>query len=238
MTIANDLSATCYCLQPFDSQNNQSEPSFYYFLNPVLQLSNITLHLGERTLFNNISTVVNPGERVALVGPNGAGKSTLLKLIAGEMAPDEGTVILGGGATVGYLPQDGVAPDPSCTVFEEVERAFDKILAMQREVGVLQEKMEKIDPDAEGYDAILQQFGDLHEQLEHAGAYTLRSDIERVLSGLGFEESDFDRSTTEFSGGWLMRIALAKLLLKTPTYLLLDPPTTWILNPCSGSSTF
>ena len=191
----------------------------------MLQLSNITLHLGERTLFDDISTLVNPGERVALVGPNGAGKSTLLKLIAGEMKPDEGSVVLGGGATVGYLPQDGVAPDPACSVFEEVERAFDKILAMQREVAHLQKKMEELDHDSPQYQSVLQQFGDLHEQLEVSGAYTLRSDIERVLSGLGFDEEDLDRSTTEFSGGWLMRIALAKLLLKTPTYLLLDEPT-------------
>src|SRR5690625_5279319 len=109
----------------------------------MLQLSNITLNLGDRTLYDDIITLVNPVVRVALVGPNGAVKSTLLYLVAGEMKPDEGSVVLGGGATVGYLPQDGVAPDPACSVFEEVERAFDKILAMQREVAHLQKKMEE-----------------------------------------------------------------------------------------------
>ncbi|MEX1063353.1 MAG: ABC-F family ATP-binding cassette domain-containing protein [Balneolaceae bacterium] len=191
----------------------------------MLQISNITLQLGERTLLDNISTIINPGERVGLVGPNGAGKSTLLKLVAGELEPDEGTVVLGGGSTAGYLPQDGVDPDPSCTVFEEVERAFEEILYLRDELELLQEKLEGTDPEAETYPAILDRFGELQERYEQSGAYTLNSDIERVLTGLGFDEADLQRSTTEFSGGWLMRIALAKLLLKKPTFLLLDEPT-------------
>lgn len=191
----------------------------------MLQINNITLHLGDRTLFNGISTLINRGERVGLVGPNGAGKSSLLKLIAGEMEPDEGDIILGGGATVGYLPQDGIAPDPSCSVFQEVESAFKKILKMREEEVTLQKEMERMDPDSNEYKKVLNRFGELHDQLEHSRAYTLKSDIERVLMGLGFSESDMSRSTTEFSGGWLMRIALAKLLLKKPTFLLLDEPT-------------
>ncbi len=191
----------------------------------MLQINNITLHLGDRTLFNGISALINPGERVGLVGPNGAGKSTLLKLIVGEMEPDEGEIVLGGGATVGYLPQDGVDPDPTCTVFGEVERAFREILRMRDEVTALQEKMEQMDHETDEYRRVLNRFGELHDRLEQSRAYTLKSDIERVLMGLGFNEEDMQRSTTEFSGGWLMRIALAKLLLKTPTFLLLDEPT-------------
>jgi len=191
----------------------------------MLQINNITLHLGDRTLFNSISLLINPGERVGLVGPNGAGKSTLLKLIAGEMEPDEGDIVLGGGATVGYLPQDGVDPDPSCSVLQEVERAFKEILKMREEEQSLQQKMDQMDPESDEYRKVLNRFGELHDQLEHSQAYTLKSDIERVLMGLGFSESDMNRSTTEFSGGWLMRIALAKLLLKKPTFLLLDEPT-------------
>lgn len=191
----------------------------------MLQINNITLHLGERTLFNGISTLINPGERVGLVGPNGAGKSTLLKLISGEMKPDEGEIVLGGNATVGYLPQDGVDPDPACTVFGEVEQVFSEILKMRDEVDDIQNKMEVMDHQSPEYKTLLNRFGELHDQLEQSQAYTLKSDIERVLMGLGFSEDDMQRSTTEFSGGWLMRIALAKLLLKKPTFLLLDEPT-------------
>jgi ATP-binding cassette, subfamily F, member 3 len=191
----------------------------------MLQINKITLHLGERTHFKEISALINPGERVGLVGPNGAGKSTLLKLIASELKPDEGEIVLGGNATVGYLPQDGVDPDPSCTVFGEVEQAFKEILSLRDEVADIQKKMEQTDHQAAEYKKLLNRFGELHERLEHSQAYTLQSDIERVLMGLGFDEEDMQRSTTEFSGGWLMRIALAKLLLKKPTFLLLDEPT-------------
>jgi ATP-binding cassette, subfamily F, member 3 len=181
--------------------------------------------LGDRTLFNRISTLINPGERVGLVGPNGAGKSTLLRLIAGELEPDEGEVVLGGNSTVGYLPQDGVDPDPSNSVFSEVESSFKDIIDMRNEESDLQIKMERMDHESDEYKNVLNRFGQLHDQLEQSGAYTLKSDIERVLMGLGFNENDICRSTTEFSGGWLMRIALAKLLLKRPTFLLLDEPT-------------
>jgi ATP-binding cassette, subfamily F, member 3 len=191
----------------------------------MLQLNNISLHLGDRTLFNRISTLINPGERVGLVGPNGAGKSTLLKMIAGEMDPDEGDIVLGGNATVGYLPQDGVDPDPANTVFSEVESSFKEILKMRREESELQEKIDRMDHQSEEYRKVLNRFGELHDQLEQSRAYKLKSDIERVLMGLGFDEYDIYRSTSEFSGGWLMRIALAKLLLKKPTFLLLDEPT-------------
>ncbi|MEX2368717.1 MAG: ABC-F family ATP-binding cassette domain-containing protein [Balneolaceae bacterium] len=191
----------------------------------MLQLDSITLHFGDRTLFDRISTLINPGERVGLTGPNGAGKSTLLKIIAGQLQPDEGNVILGNDATVGYLPQDGVDPDPGLTVFEEVKSAFHEILELQEEIRSLQHSMETLDPESKKYQAVLKKFGESQNRLEQSRAYTLQTDIERILMGLGFREEDFNRPTTEFSGGWLMRIALAKLLLRKPTYLLLDEPT-------------
>lgn len=191
----------------------------------MLQISQLTLHLGERTLFNEISTLINPGERVGLVGPNGAGKSTLLKVIAGQMNWDEGEIVLGNKATVGYLPQDGVEPDPACTVFEEVEREFQEILSIRDEVKTLQLEMEQCDPESREGREKLERMGKMQDRLEQSRAYTLGSDIERVLDGLGFAPEDLTRPVTEFSGGWLMRIALAKLLLKSPTYLLLDEPT-------------
>jgi ATP-binding cassette, subfamily F, member 3 len=191
----------------------------------MLQLDGITLHFGERPLFDGVSTTINPGERIGLVGPNGAGKSTLLKIIAGEQEADSGSVNMSNTATVGYLPQDGVEPDPDLTIFEEVERAFTEILELRYRQTELQQKLDTLEPDSPAHKKAVEEFGQVQYQMEHSGSYTLGAEIERVLMGLGFNESDFTRSTTEFSGGWLMRIALAKLLLKKPTYLLLDEPT-------------
>ena len=191
----------------------------------MLQLDGITLHFGDRALFDNISTIVNPGERIGLVGPNGAGKSTLLKIIAGLQNPDSGSVSISNEETVGYLPQDGVEPDPELTVYEEVEQAFKEILELRDQLESLQSKMENLEPGSDEHNQAIQRFGTVQQQLENSGSYTLQADIERILMGLGFDEEDFIRSTTEFSGGWLMRIALAKLLLRKPTYLLLDEPT-------------
>ncbi|WP_234570244.1 ABC-F family ATP-binding cassette domain-containing protein [Rhodohalobacter sp. 614A] len=191
----------------------------------MLQLDSLTLHFGERTLFENLSATINRGERIGLVGPNGAGKSTLLKIITGEMNPDGGKVKMGNADTVGYLPQDGVEPDPSLTVFGEVEQVFEEILALRDRHVELQQKLDSLSVDSDEHSQALEEFGVIQHKLENAGAYSLGADIERILKGLGFDEKDFSRPTTEFSGGWLMRIALAKLLLKRPTYLLLDEPT-------------
>jgi len=191
----------------------------------LLQIDGITLHFGERALFDNINTIVNSGERIGLVGPNGAGKSTLLKIIAGEQQADSGSISMSNEATVGYLPQDGVEPDPHLTLFEEVEHAFADIMKLRNQFDEVQAQLETAASDSAEHDEALTQFGEIQHKLENSGAYTLQADIERILVGLGFSEEDFTRSTTEFSGGWLMRIALAKLLLQKPTYLLLDEPT-------------
>lgn len=191
----------------------------------MLQLDKITLYFGDRPLFDGISATINPGERIGLVGPNGAGKSTLLKIIAGEQEADSGSVNMSNSATVGYLPQDGVDPDPELTVYQEVEQAFSEILSLREKQEELQHQLDTLDPESDEHEQTLDEFGQVQHQLENIGSYTLQADIERVLMGLGFNEEDFLRSTTEFSGGWLMRIALAKLLLRQPTYLLLDEPT-------------
>ena len=191
----------------------------------MLQIDGITLHFGERALFDNVNTIINPGERIGLVGPNGAGKSTLLKIIAGEQQADSGGISMSNEATVGYLPQDGVEPDPDLTVFEEVEHAFADIMELRGEFDAVQTKLETASSDSKEHEEALTAFGEIQHKLENSGSYTLQADIERILAGLGFSPEDFERTTTEFSGGWLMRIALAKLLLQNPTYLLLDEPT-------------
>ncbi|TVQ00621.1 MAG: ABC transporter ATP-binding protein, partial [Balneolaceae bacterium] len=191
----------------------------------MLHLDGITLHFGERPLFDDISAIINPGERIGLVGPNGAGKSTLLKIIAGEQQQDTGRVNMSNDATVGYLPQDGVEPHPGLTVFSETEQVFDEILRLKERHRTLNKTLEILEPGSSEYSETLEEFGNIQHQLENRGAYSIKADIERILTGLGFLETDFSRPTNEFSGGWLMRIALAKLLLKNPTYLLLDEPT-------------
>ncbi|WP_240894746.1 ABC-F family ATP-binding cassette domain-containing protein [Fodinibius halophilus] len=191
----------------------------------LLQLENISLTFGEDTLFDGISTIINPGERVGLVGPNGAGKSTLLKIIAGEINQDSGTINMSKAATVGYLPQDGVDPNPDLTVYEEVESAFEGIQKLEKAVQQAREKLANLDEGSPEYQKAMERVGSLQSKIERSGAYSLESNIEKILMGLGFTPEDFNRSTTEFSGGWLMRIALGKLLLQRPMYLLLDEPT-------------
>ena len=191
----------------------------------MLSLNNISLSFGDKQLLDDVSALINPDDRIGLVGPNGAGKSTLLKIIAGEITPNGGSIKTSKAATIGYLPQDGVDPDPNCTVYEEVERAFQDIRQLEKKVRQTQQKLGDMNEQSPHYEETLEKLGVMQSKLEQSGAYTLQSDIEKVLMGLGFAPDEFNRSTTEFSGGWLMRIALAKLLLQKPTYLLLDEPT-------------
>lgn len=191
----------------------------------MLQCANISLSLGDRDLLDDMSVIINSGDRIGLVGPNGAGKSTLLKVIMGFQEVDKGTVSIGKTESLGYLPQDGVEPNFSLNVVEEVESVFQGIFDLEKEVQKMQLTLGELNLNSPSYESYLDQLGSLQTELEQSGIYSIRSKVEKVLMGLGFSSEDFSRTTSEFSGGWLMRMALAKLLLQGPTYLLLDEPT-------------
>lgn len=182
------------------------------------------MQYGGRTLFDDLSLVLGPHDRIGLVGSNGAGKSTLLKVIAGIISPDEGLIGRAHYVTVGYLPQDGVIAHGT-SLYKEVETAFEDVLDVQIKLEEAQRRLASLPPESEEYTDTLGVYGELHHRLEDLDAYRMQSKIERILMGLGFTVDDFHRETGEFSGGWQMRIALAKLLLKEPSVLLLDEPT-------------
>jgi len=190
----------------------------------LLSLNNISIQFGGRYLFDEVSFMIGPHDRMGLVGPNGAGKSTLLKIIAGLNESDSGSVDKANYVTVGYLPQDGVIASGK-TLYHEVETAFEDIMFVQKELAEAEHQLSVLDATTEEYMDTLEVFGELQHKLEDLDAFRMKSKIEQVLMGLGFSVSDFDRQTEEFSGGWQMRIALSKLLLKEPSVLLLDEPT-------------
>ena len=190
----------------------------------MFTLNDIRLQYGPRILFNGISGTINARERIGLVGSNGAGKSTLLKILAGETDYDSGTLVFAKNATVGYLPQDGLETHGK-TLYAEVETAFEDILSLRRKIADADTQLQKLEPDSDEYRETLEMISAWERRLEDADAEKLRSRVETILHGLGFSQSDMARDTGEFSGGWQMRIALAKLLLREPSLLLLDEPT-------------
>ena len=190
----------------------------------MITIRDLLLRHGERALFNNISAMIGPRDRMGLVGVNGSGKSTLLKILAGEAEFDSGEIEKADYVTVGYLPQDGIAFHGR-SLFEEVELAFEDVLTLQAKIDAASARMYELDPSEEAYYELIDLIGEWELQLEDHQPERMKSQIERVLLGLGFSMSDMSRGTEEFSGGWQMRIALAKLLLKTPQLLLLDEPT-------------
>ncbi|MBP5319241.1 MAG: ABC-F family ATP-binding cassette domain-containing protein [Paludibacteraceae bacterium] len=191
----------------------------------MINVEKLTVEFGATPLFDDISFVVSKHERIALVGKNGAGKSTMLKIIAGLQAPTSGTVGKPKDLCIGYLPQHMIHNDHT-TVIEEAEKAFEHIAALERK---LEEKnralCERDDYESEAYARLIEETSDLSEQLGMMATGNLRAESERTLLGLGFKREDFDRPTHEFSGGWRMRIELAKILLQRPDLLLLDEPT-------------
>lgn len=190
----------------------------------MLAAENLGISYGPRRLFGGLNFTLRAGERVALAGPNGAGKSTLLKIIAGLEQQDEGRLIKARAVEVGYLPQEGVEVRGR-TLMAEAETAFEGALKLQRELDETSELLGQLAHDTPEYADALEVFGDLQLRLEHHDVATMKPRIERVLTGLGFSHEDMGRLTDEFSGGWQMRIALAKLLLAEPSVLLLDEPT-------------
>ena len=183
------------------------------------------VEFGVRPLFSDAAFVINRKDRVALVGKNGAGKSTLLKILAGQQVPTHGNVAVERGISVAYLPQVMVLSD-ECTVMEETEKAFAHIGEMQERVQRLGDELsERTDYDSQDYMQLVERFTYETERLQMMGGEGYRAEMERTLQGLGFSRDDFHRPTSEFSGGWRMRIELAKLLLSRPDVLLLDEPT-------------
>lgn len=190
----------------------------------MIILRELLLRHGERALFNHISATIGQHDRMGLVGVNGSGKSTFLKVLTGVVEFDSGEIEKPDYVTVGYLPQDGISSH-GCTLYEEVESAFEDVLSLQAKIDSASEQMYSMDPEDESYYEIIDMIGEWELQLEEHQPEKMKSRIERILMGLGFEKSDLERDTGEFSGGWQMRIALAKLLLRTPLLLLLDEPT-------------
>jgi len=190
----------------------------------MLQLSAAGKRFGPRTLFEEANWLITPQERTGLVGGNGTGKSTLLKVLAGIESLDYGTVQRTRGMTIGYLPQDGLALTGR-TIFEECLSVFDATHALEREVHELSAQMAELDPTSAEYAAVAQRFAQRNDEYHALDGYALDAQVGAVLGGLGFSHEDWTRRTEEFSGGWQMRIALAKLLLAKPNLLLLDEPT-------------
>jgi len=176
-------------------------------------------------LLDNVALRVSSRDRISFVGSNGAGKSTLLKIICGEIKPDLGKIAITKHTTSGYLPQEGIKLEGK-TLYDEVYSAADDINKIQKEIAEVEEEMKlSADKESEEYMELVDDFTELHDRFELLEGFKLKSKIEKILTGLGFSENDFLRMTDEFSGGWQMRIALAKLLLKNPSVLLLDEPT-------------
>ena len=191
----------------------------------MISVEGLTVEFGGFTLFDDVSFVVNKKDRIALVGKNGAGKSTMLKIFAGLQSPTSGTVSIPKETTIGYLPQQMQLTD-SRTVREESEQAFGHIQEMEKDIERLNlELAERTDYETESYQKLIDKVTHLSEHFQLMGGSNYHAELERTLIGLGFNRSDFERPTSEFSGGWRMRIELAKLLLRRPDVLLLDEPT-------------
>src|SRR4051794_17077580 len=190
----------------------------------MIQLSELTKTYGDRVLLDHVTWQITARERVGLCGPNGAGKTTLLKMMAGLEEPDDGAILRPSALTVGYLPQDGLNHSGR-TVFEEAASAFGELLAMKAEMHALEDRLgDEAIPEAE-HEAMLHRYSDLQDRFRLHDGYSIELKTSTVLQGLGFKTTDFERPTKTFSGGWQMRIALAKLLLGQPNLLLLDEPT-------------
>ena len=191
----------------------------------MISVEGLKVEFGVKPLFQDASFVVNPRDRIALVGKNGAGKSTLLKILCGEQKPTSGTVAVPNDTSIGYLPQVMILQDDT-TVREEARKAFSSNTQMKERLDQMNNELaERTDYESDDYMALVQRYTEAHERYMMLGADNYEAEIERTLAGLGFLRSDLERPTSEFSGGWRMRIELAKILLQKPDVLLLDEPT-------------
>ncbi|MBA2612768.1 MAG: ABC-F family ATP-binding cassette domain-containing protein [Bacteroidetes bacterium] len=191
----------------------------------MISVNGVTVSFGGFNLFDNISFLINPKDRIGLAGKNGAGKSTLLKILSGQQNPTKGEISMPKSCTIGYLPQDMIHQHGR-TVFEETETAYMEIQKLELRINEINHLLEtRTDYESDSYAKLIEEQTDVYTRLDMLGAGNRNEEIEKILKGLGFDRKDFDRQTAEFSGGWRMRIELAKLLLQKPDILLLDEPT-------------
>ena len=191
----------------------------------MISIEQLTVEFDGRRLLDSIGFLINPKDKIALVGRNGAGKSTLIKLIAGSEQPTRGSIIASPDLTIGYLPQHMIHNEGT-TVMQETEKAFDHIIKLQTEIDQLTQQLtDRPDYESDDYAQIIDRLSNAYEHMQIINSGNFYAEIEKTLLGLGFLRSDFDRQCSEFSGGWRMRIELAKILLQTPDVLLLDEPT-------------
>ena len=191
----------------------------------MVSVNNLSLYFGGQDIFKDISFMVNKGDKIGLTGKNGAGKSTLLKLLSKEQSPSYGNISMPNGIIIGYLMQDLDFEDGR-TVVEEAQTAFEYLNDIEKKMNHANKQLsERTDYESKEYLDIITEFNYLEERFRMGGGHDTAAEINQVLTGLGFAQYDFNRQTTEFSGGWRMRIELAKILLKKPDLLLLDEPT-------------
>ncbi len=194
----------------------------------MISVDGLAVEFSGETLFSNVSFVVNENDKIALMGKNGAGKSTMMKIIAGEQQPTRGKVNAPKDAVIAYLPQHLLTED-NCTVFEEAAKAFKEIFSMRDEIESINKQLEiRTDYESAEYLGLIDRVSDLGEKFYAIEDINYDAEVEKALKGLGFKRDDFQRQTSEFSGGWRMRIELAKILLKKPDLILLDEPTNHI----------
>lgn len=191
----------------------------------MITVNDIAVHFGGTTLFSDVAFSINENDKIALMGKNGAGKSTLLKIIAGANKPSSGNISAPKEAVIAYLPQHLLAQDDA-TVMEEASKAFAEVFKMKSEIDHLNEQLTiRTDYESDGYMKLIERVSELSEKFYSIEEINYEAEVEKVLKGLGFEREDFTRPTSEFSGGWRMRIELAKILLRKPDLILLDEPT-------------
>lgn len=191
----------------------------------MISIDNVSIRFGAFVLFDRVSFQVNPGDRIGLVGRNGAGKTTLLNLIDGQQDPDEGRVVKRSGKDVGYLPQQ-MKHRKGKPLYREALNAFASVIALKKRIdSITSELGERDDYESKAYLDLIQELSNANEQFELEGGHSIHADVEQTLLGLGFKKSDMERPVHEFSGGWRMRVELAKILLRRPDYILLDEPT-------------
>ena len=191
----------------------------------MISVNSVTVSFGGFDLFDNVSFLINPKDRIGLAGKNGAGKSTLLKLLAGQQNPSKGEISKPNDCKIGYLPQDMIHQhgrtvyEETATAYEEIQRLEDRLELINNELTI------RTDYESDSYMNLIHELTEINTRLDYIGAGNREEEIEKILKGLGFERADFNRQTSEFSGGWRMRIELGKILLQKPDILLLDEPT-------------